>query len=164
MGDAFGVLCQIDHHPDGARPRLPISLTRFNLTPRHENSVRIGARGPEKLALERFTREVIPLVLSGPPTATGYGEGRPQVREMIAYWPALVPREVVSTRVEVIESDSPFAVGTGPETKATSLISDSSLPNLASIRFCSAKLLRSVSSSTSARLCVAMLPDTSFPI
>ncbi|MGI9074840.1 MAG: acyclic terpene utilization AtuA family protein [Bryobacteraceae bacterium] len=68
-----------------------------------EVQIRIGARSPEKLAVERFTREVIPLVLSGPPTATGYGEGRPQVREIIAYWPALVPREAVSTRVEVIE-------------------------------------------------------------
>jgi hypothetical protein len=74
--------------------------------PSHEPAevqVRIGARGPEKIAIERFTRELVPLVLSGPPTATGYGEGRPQVREIVAYWPALVPREAVSTRVEVIE-------------------------------------------------------------
>ncbi|MGI8958580.1 MAG: acyclic terpene utilization AtuA family protein [Bryobacteraceae bacterium] len=68
-----------------------------------EIQVRIGVRGDEKLALERFTREVIPLVLGGPPTATGYGEGRPQVREIVAYWPALVPRDAVSTRVEVLE-------------------------------------------------------------
>jgi hypothetical protein len=68
-----------------------------------EVQLRIGARGPEKAAIERFARELIPLVLSGPPTATGYGEGRPQTREMVAYWPALVPRNAVSTRVEVIE-------------------------------------------------------------
>ncbi|MFL6352693.1 MAG: acyclic terpene utilization AtuA family protein [Bryobacteraceae bacterium] len=68
-----------------------------------EVQIRIGARGPDKLAVERFTREVIPLVLSGPPTATGYGEGRPQVREIVAYWPALIPREAVRTCVEVIE-------------------------------------------------------------
>ncbi len=68
-----------------------------------EVQLRIGARGKEKTALERFTRELIPLVLNGPPTATGYGEGRPQVREIVAYWPALVPREAVSTRIEVIE-------------------------------------------------------------
>lgn len=68
-----------------------------------EVQVRIGARGYEKLAVERFSREVIPLVLNGPPTATGYGEGRPPVREIVAYWPALLPREAVSTRVEVIE-------------------------------------------------------------
>jgi hypothetical protein len=68
-----------------------------------EVQVRIGVRSREKLAVERFTREVIPLVLSGPPTGTGYGEGRPQVREIVAYWPALVPRQAVTTRVQVIE-------------------------------------------------------------
>ena len=54
-----------------------------------EAEVHIGARDPEKQKLERFTRELIPLALNGPPTATGYGEGRPQVREVVAYWPAL---------------------------------------------------------------------------
>jgi acyclic terpene utilization AtuA family protein len=68
-----------------------------------EVQLRIGVRGTEKLAIERFTREVIPLVLSGPPTGTGYDEGRPQVREIVAYWPALVPREAVATQVQVIE-------------------------------------------------------------
>jgi hypothetical protein len=68
-----------------------------------EVQVRIGCRGTEKGAVERFTREVIPLVLSGPPTATGYGEGRPKVREIVAYWPALLPRDAVATRVDVIE-------------------------------------------------------------
>ena len=59
-------------------------------------------RGPDKDAVDRFTRELIPLVLSGPPAATGYGEGRPVVREIIAFWPALIPREEIQTRVEVI--------------------------------------------------------------
>lgn len=68
-----------------------------------EIQIRIGARGTDKAAIERFTRELIPLVLNGPPTATGYGEGRPQVREIVAYWPALVPREAVQPRIEVIE-------------------------------------------------------------
>lgn len=67
-----------------------------------EVQLRIGARGEDKAALERFTRELIPLVLSGPPAATGYGEGRPQVREIVAYWPALVTREAVHPRIEVI--------------------------------------------------------------
>jgi hypothetical protein len=62
----------------------------------------IGVRGEDKRAVERFTREMIPLVLSGPPGATGYGEGRPPVREIVAYWPALVPREAVRPRVEVV--------------------------------------------------------------
>ncbi|MEZ5352242.1 MAG: acyclic terpene utilization AtuA family protein, partial [Bryobacteraceae bacterium] len=68
-----------------------------------EVQLRIGVRGADRKAVDRFTRELIPLVLSGPPTATGFGDGRPPVREVIAYWPALVPRELIQTRVEVIE-------------------------------------------------------------
>jgi len=68
-----------------------------------EVQLRIGVRGQDKAAIERFTRELIPLVLSGPPGASGYGEGRPQVKEVIAYWPALVPRETIQPRVEVVE-------------------------------------------------------------
>lgn len=68
-----------------------------------EVQLRIGVRDRQKAPVERFTRELIPLVLSGPPTATGYGEGRPPVREIVAYWPTLVRREMVRTRVEVVE-------------------------------------------------------------
>jgi hypothetical protein len=68
-----------------------------------EVQLRIGVRGPDRSAVDRFTRELIPLILSGPPTATGYGEGRPAVREVIAYWPALIPREEIRTRIEVVE-------------------------------------------------------------
>ncbi|HVX65555.1 MAG TPA: acyclic terpene utilization AtuA family protein [Bryobacteraceae bacterium] len=66
-----------------------------------EVQLRIGVRGQDRAAVERFTRELVPLVLSGPPTGTGYGEGRPAVREVVAYWPALVRRECVRPRVEV---------------------------------------------------------------
>jgi hypothetical protein len=62
-----------------------------------EVQLRIGVRGQNKQAVERFTREMIPLVLNGPPGATGFGEGKPQVREIVAYWPALIPREEITT-------------------------------------------------------------------
>lgn len=68
-----------------------------------EVQLRIGVRDPDRKAVDRFTRELIPLVLNGPPTATGFGDGRPPVREVVAYWPALVPRELIATRVEVVE-------------------------------------------------------------
>ena len=68
-----------------------------------EVQVRIGVRGADRKAVDRFTRELIPLVLNGPPGATGFGEGRPPVREIVAYWSALVPREEIATRVEVVE-------------------------------------------------------------
>jgi hypothetical protein len=67
-----------------------------------EVQLRIGVRGADRKAVDRFTRELIPLVLNGPPGATGFGEGKPPVREIVAYWSALVPREEISTRVEVI--------------------------------------------------------------
>jgi hypothetical protein len=68
-----------------------------------EVQLRIGVRGQDRGSIDRFTRELIPLVLSGPPTATGFGDGRPPVREVVAYWPALIPREEIQTRVEVVE-------------------------------------------------------------
>ncbi len=55
-----------------------------------EVQLRIGVRGQDRKAVDRFTRELIPLVLNGPPGATGFGEGRPPVREIVAYWSALI--------------------------------------------------------------------------
>lgn len=68
-----------------------------------EVQLRIGVRGRERKAVDRFTRELIPLVLNGPPGATGFGEGRPPVREIVAYWSALLPRDEIHTSVEVFE-------------------------------------------------------------
>jgi hypothetical protein len=53
--------------------------------------------------VERFTRELAPLVLSGPPGATGYGDGRPPVREVVAYWPALIPASEIKPQIQVVE-------------------------------------------------------------
>jgi hypothetical protein len=69
-----------------------------------EVQIRIGVRGPHREAVDRFTRELIPLVLNGPPTATGFGEGRPPVREVVAYWSSLLPREEIQTAIEVFEA------------------------------------------------------------
>jgi hypothetical protein len=66
-----------------------------------EVQLRIGVRGQDRKAVDRFTRELIPLVLNGPPGATGFGEGRPPVREIVAYWSALIPREEIATCHEV---------------------------------------------------------------
>jgi hypothetical protein len=78
----------------------PAAIPAFTIP---EVQLRIGVRGQDRRAVDRFTRELIPLVLSGPPTATGFGDGRPSVREVVAYWPALIPRTEITTRVEVVE-------------------------------------------------------------
>ncbi|HEX4932902.1 MAG TPA: acyclic terpene utilization AtuA family protein, partial [Gemmatimonadaceae bacterium] len=66
-----------------------------------EIQYRIGVRDADKKKVERFTREIVPLVLNGPPSVTGFAGGRPKVEEIVAYWPALVDKTVVQTRVEV---------------------------------------------------------------
>ena len=67
-----------------------------------EVQLRIGVRDRNRKSVDRFTRELIPLVLNGPPGATGFGEGRPPVREIVAYWSALLPRDEIQTTVEVV--------------------------------------------------------------
>ncbi len=66
-----------------------------------EVQLRVGVRGPDRKAVERFTREIAPLVLNGPPSVTGFAGGRPKVEEVVAYWPALVDKTVVTPKVEV---------------------------------------------------------------
>jgi hypothetical protein len=65
--------------------------------------LRIGVRAPSQAPVERFTRELAPLVLNGPPTVTGYAGGRPKVEEIVAYWPALIDRRVVEPTVEIVD-------------------------------------------------------------
>jgi Acyclic terpene utilisation family protein AtuA len=66
-----------------------------------EVQLRIGVRAKEKAPVERFTREIAPLVLTGPPSVTGFAGGRPAVEEVVAYWPALIDRRVVESGVKV---------------------------------------------------------------
>ncbi len=67
-----------------------------------EVQLRFGVRGPDRAAVERFTREIAPLVLNGPPSVTGFAGGRPKVEEIVAYWPALIDKSVVTTSVEMV--------------------------------------------------------------
>lgn len=66
-----------------------------------EVQLRVGVRAREKAPVERFTREIAPLVLTGPPSVTGFAGGRPQVEEIVAYWPALVDRNEIEPQVRV---------------------------------------------------------------
>lgn len=67
-----------------------------------EVQLRVGVRGDDRAMVERFTREIAPLVLNGPPSVTGFAGGRPKVEEIVAYWPALIDKSVVQTRVEMV--------------------------------------------------------------
>jgi hypothetical protein len=67
-----------------------------------EVQLRVGVRGDDRKPVERFTREIAPLVLNGPPSVTGFAGGRPKVEEIVAYWPALIDKTVVATSVDII--------------------------------------------------------------
>ena len=69
-----------------------------------EVQLRVGVRGSDRTAVERFTKEIAPLILTGPPGVTGFAGGRPKVEEIVAYWPALIPKELVTPKVEVLEA------------------------------------------------------------
>ena len=69
-----------------------------------EVQLRIGVRGQDKQAVERFTKELAPLILTGPPAVTGFAGGRPKVEEIMAYFPALIPKTEIETSVEIVES------------------------------------------------------------
>ncbi len=67
----------------------------------NEVVMRVGVRGKDKNAMERFSREIAPLILTGPPSVTGFAAGRPKPSEVIAYWPALLSKSAVTPKVEV---------------------------------------------------------------
>ena len=73
------------------------------VTPDEVNEVvlRIGVRGKDFAAVERFGKEIAPLILTGPPSVTGFAGGRPKPSEVIAYWPALLPKSAVQPEVVV---------------------------------------------------------------
>lgn len=64
---------------------------------------RIAVRGKDYNAIERFGREIAPLVLTGPPGVTGFAGGRPKPSEVVAYWPALIPKELIKPKIEIVE-------------------------------------------------------------
>ena len=69
-----------------------------------EVQLRFGVRGQSKEAVERFTKELAPLILTGPPSVTGFAGGRPKVEEIMAYFPALIPKNLIETKVEILET------------------------------------------------------------
>ena len=66
-----------------------------------EVQLRVGVRADDREPVSRFTRELAPLILAGPPSVTGFAGGRPKPREIMAFWPALVDRDVVEDEVDV---------------------------------------------------------------
>jgi len=69
----------------------------------NEVMMRIGVRGRDKASIERFGKEIAPLILTGPPSVTGFSGGRPKPSDVVAYFPALLDKNVVRMQVRVDE-------------------------------------------------------------
>jgi len=65
---------------------------------------RIGVRARDRAPVERFSREIAPLILNGPPSVTGFAGGRPKVESIVAYWPALIPKSEIHPQVRMVEA------------------------------------------------------------
>lgn len=65
--------------------------------------LRVGVKDADRGKVDRFGKELAPLVTSGPPGVTGFAGGRPKATEVLAYWPALLPKRYVTTHVHVEE-------------------------------------------------------------
>ncbi|MEM9554146.1 MAG: acyclic terpene utilization AtuA family protein [Acidobacteriota bacterium] len=63
--------------------------------------LRMAVRDTEYAKVERFGKELAPLVTTGPPGVTGFAGGRPKPQRIVAYWPALLAREEVENHLNV---------------------------------------------------------------
>jgi hypothetical protein len=68
-----------------------------------EIMMRIGARADDARGLDTMGTELAPLITSGPPGVTGFAGGRPRATEVVGYWPALIDKTRVTTRVSIKE-------------------------------------------------------------
>ncbi len=71
-----------------------------------ETVLRIAVADDSRDVVERFSRELMPLITAGPPGTTGYAAGRPRVQPVFRYWPCLIERDGITPRVEVLPSSA----------------------------------------------------------
>ena len=63
--------------------------------------LRVGVRSHDHASVIRFGKEIAPLILTGPPSVTGFAGGRPKPSEVVSYWPSLIPKSAVSATVVI---------------------------------------------------------------
>ena len=74
------------------------------VTPNITNEVvlRVSVKDKDKYKVNRFGKEIAPLITNGPPGITGFSGGRPKAQEVIAYWPTLIRKDLINTKVSII--------------------------------------------------------------
>ncbi len=69
-----------------------------------ETVLRLSVASDTREPVERFTKEIAPLVTCGPQGVTGYATGRPKVLPVFGYWPCLIDRERVKPQWKILSS------------------------------------------------------------
>lgn len=70
----------------------------------NEVQMRISVHGESKEDLDRFGKEIAPLILTGPSGVTGFAGGRPRASEVVAYWPALLDKKAAVPQVKIYKT------------------------------------------------------------
>jgi len=104
----------------------------------NEVLLRFAVRDHDRSKFERFRRKLPALILSGPPAVAVTG-GAPQVRNVVSYWPALVPQEISRWEVTVFEGEKSLFHETGgwPETGGIPIPADTPDPADSNLTFSS---------------------------
>ncbi|MDB6128605.1 MAG: hypothetical protein JWM35_2501 [Verrucomicrobia bacterium] len=77
-------------------------VSRVSDTHLIETVLRVSVASDTKEPVERFTREIAPLVTCGPQGVTGYAMGRPKVLPIFGYWPTLIPKKFVTPTWQIL--------------------------------------------------------------
>jgi hypothetical protein len=78
-------------------------VSRMSDTQLVETVLRVSVAADTKEPVERFVKEIAPLVTCGPQGVTGYATGRPKVLPVFGYWPCLIRRDQVKPEVKLLD-------------------------------------------------------------
>ncbi len=78
-----------------------IEVLDTDLSELNEVQMRISVHADSREQVNRFGKEIAPLILTGPSGVTGFAGGRPRASEVVAYWPALIDKRAVTPVVAI---------------------------------------------------------------
>jgi hypothetical protein len=81
--------------------------SRMSDTQLVETVLRVSVAADSREPVERFAKEIAPLVTCGPQGVTGYAAGRPRVLPIFGFWPTLVSRSAVSPTFRILDGTRP---------------------------------------------------------
>ena len=82
-------------------------VSRMSDTHLVETVLRVSVAADARAPVERFAREIAPLVTCGPQGVTGYSTGRPKVLPVFGYWPTLISKSQVSPAFRILGDGKP---------------------------------------------------------